>query len=57
MDVMVRRAAVAAADLVKVYGTGPTAVRALDGVSVEFSSGHFGAIMGPSGSGNPKAGL
>ncbi|WP_223832706.1 ABC transporter ATP-binding protein [Streptomyces venezuelae] len=36
---------------VKVYGSGDTAVRALDGVSVEFGAGHFTAIMGPSGSG------
>jgi putative ABC transport system ATP-binding protein len=35
----------------KVYGTGDTAVRALDDVSVEFESGRFTAIMGPSGSG------
>ena len=40
-----------AIDLVKVYGEGGTAVRALDGVSVEFPSGHYTAIMGPSGSG------
>ena len=38
-------------DLVKVYGAGATAVRALDGVSVEFEAGRFTAIMGPSGSG------
>src|SRR5215468_1771017 len=38
-------------DLVKVYGTGDTAVRALDGVSVDFAAGRFTAIMGPSGSG------
>jgi putative ABC transport system ATP-binding protein len=38
-------------DLVKVYGTGDAAVRALDGVSVEFRRGAFTAIMGPSGSG------
>jgi putative ABC transport system ATP-binding protein len=44
-------AAVRVADLVKVYGTGEAAVRALDGVSVEFASGRFTAIMGPSGSG------
>jgi len=43
--------AVAATDLVKVYGFGPTAIRALDGVSAEFASGEFHAIMGPSGSG------
>ncbi|MYW70452.1 ATP-binding cassette domain-containing protein [Streptomyces sp. SID8379] len=36
---------------VKVYGSGDTAVRALDGVSVAFHAGRFTAIMGPSGSG------
>ena len=36
---------------VKVYGRGATEVRALDGVTVEFPSAQFGAIMGPSGSG------
>ncbi|EKX64983.1 ABC transporter ATP-binding protein [Streptomyces ipomoeae] len=36
---------------VKVYGSGDTAVRALDGVSVGFAAGRFTAIMGPSGSG------
>jgi putative ABC transport system ATP-binding protein len=40
-----------AVDLVKVYGTGETAVQALDHVSVEFPTGRFSAIMGPSGSG------
>ncbi|NUT91889.1 MAG: ABC transporter ATP-binding protein [Saccharothrix sp.] len=45
------RTAVAAANLVKVYGKGDTAVRALDGVSVAFQAGKFTAIMGPSGSG------
>jgi putative ABC transport system ATP-binding protein len=35
----------------KVYGTGPTAVRALDAISAEFAAGAFTAIMGPSGSG------
>ncbi|MDP3712889.1 MAG: ABC transporter ATP-binding protein [Mycobacteriales bacterium] len=38
-------------DLVKVYGSGDTEVRALDGVTLEFASGEFTAIMGPSGSG------
>lgn len=38
-------------DAVKVYGRGDTAVRALDGVSVDFPAGRFTAIMGPSGSG------
>ncbi|MEV4200939.1 ABC transporter ATP-binding protein [Micromonospora globbae] len=45
------RAAVAAIELVKVYGSGDTAVRALDGVSVGFDRAGFTAIMGPSGSG------
>jgi putative ABC transport system ATP-binding protein len=35
----------------KVYGSGPTVVRALDDVSVDFPVGRFTAIMGPSGSG------
>lgn len=37
--------------LTKVYGSGAAAVRALDGVDVDFASGAFTAIMGPSGSG------
>jgi putative ABC transport system ATP-binding protein len=45
------RAAVSAEGLVKVYGTGATAVRALDGVDVAFAARAFTAIMGPSGSG------
>ncbi|PZS20099.1 MAG: peptide ABC transporter ATP-binding protein [Pseudonocardiales bacterium] len=40
-----------AADIVKLYGSGDTAVRALDGVSIEVLRGEFTAIMGPSGSG------
>ncbi len=35
----------------KDYGTGDTAVRALDGINVEIPRGKFTAIMGPSGSG------
>jgi putative ABC transport system ATP-binding protein len=42
---------VAASDLVRVFGEGDAAVRAVDGVSVEFPKGAFTAIMGPSGSG------
>jgi putative ABC transport system ATP-binding protein len=44
-------AAARAVDAVKVYGKGDSAVRALDGVTVEFATGAFTAIMGPSGSG------
>lgn len=40
-----------AIDLRKIYGTGETAVHALDGVNAEFAAGEFTAIMGPSGSG------
>lgn len=40
-----------ARSLVKVYGSGPTTVRALDRVSVDFTRGQLTAIMGPSGSG------
>jgi putative ABC transport system ATP-binding protein len=43
--------AVATTDLVKVYGSGDTAVRALDGVTAAFAKAQFTAIMGPSGSG------
>ncbi|MEV0979375.1 ABC transporter ATP-binding protein [Streptomyces sp. NPDC049915] len=45
------RTAARVVDAVKVYGSGDTAVRALDGVSVAFPAGRFTAIMGPSGSG------
>ena len=40
-----------ARDLVKVYGAGDTAVRALDGLDVDLVRGELTAIMGPSGSG------
>ncbi len=40
-----------AKDLAKVYGEGSTAVRALDGASLEARRGEIVAIMGPSGSG------
>ncbi|MCA1687406.1 MAG: ABC transporter ATP-binding protein [Actinobacteria bacterium] len=45
------RIAVETVGLNKVYGDGPTAVRALREVSLEFPNGEFAAIMGPSGSG------
>jgi putative ABC transport system ATP-binding protein len=38
-------------NLAKVYGEGGTAVRALDGASIEVLRGEMVAIMGPSGSG------
>jgi putative ABC transport system ATP-binding protein len=40
-----------AVDVVKVYGSGETAVRALDEVSLTLPTGRMTAIMGPSGSG------
>jgi putative ABC transport system ATP-binding protein len=45
------RAAVSAIGLVKVFGAGPSAVRAVDGVDVAFERGRLTAIMGASGSG------
>jgi putative ABC transport system ATP-binding protein len=44
-------AAARAIDLVKTYGANGLAVRALDGVTVEFERARFTAVMGPSGSG------
>lgn len=38
-------------NLSKVYGKGPTAVKALDDVSFSIKKGEFVAIIGPSGSG------
>jgi putative ABC transport system ATP-binding protein len=38
-------------DLTKRYGSGPAAVTALDGVTVDIAAGEFTAVMGPSGSG------
>ncbi len=43
--------AIRAEQATKIYGSGPTEVRALDGVTVSFEQGRFSAIMGPSGSG------
>jgi putative ABC transport system ATP-binding protein len=40
-----------AVDVVKTYGRGEAAVRALDSASVAIPAGEFTAIMGPSGSG------
>jgi len=43
--------AAAAVELVRSYGSGPGAVRALAGISLYIPSGRFTAVMGPSGSG------
>jgi putative ABC transport system ATP-binding protein len=45
------RVAARAIGAVKVHGRGDTAVRALDGVTVDVPAGRFTAVMGPSGSG------
>ena len=50
-DVRTEGLIASARELVKVYGKGETAVRALDGVDVDFARGELTAIMGPSGSG------
>ena len=50
-DLAGRVPAAQAIELRKVYGAGPTAVTALDGVSATFPVGEYTAIMGPSGSG------
>jgi putative ABC transport system ATP-binding protein len=42
---------VSARDLRRVFGEGEAAVKALDGVTVDFPKGGLTAIMGPSGSG------
>jgi len=46
-----RAVAARALDVVKTYGRGDTAVRALDGATIEVETGRLTAIMGPSGSG------
>ncbi len=47
----VATAAARAINLTKVYGSGESEVRALDGVTIDLRAGEFTAIMGPSGSG------
>ena len=51
MSDTITRVAARADTLRKVYGEGDAAVEALGGVTVEFGSGRFTAIMGASGSG------
>jgi putative ABC transport system ATP-binding protein len=46
-----RDSAATAAGIVKIYGRGEAAVRALDGASLAVERGRFTAVMGPSGSG------
>nr|MCW2728580.1 peptide transporter ATP-binding protein [Aeromicrobium sp.] len=46
-----RKVAARTVALTKVYGTGPSEVRALDGVTVAIFQGEFTAVMGASGSG------
>ena len=43
--------AVEAIGLTRVYGSGPTAVRALDAVDLTIAAGQFVVLLGPSGSG------
>ena len=45
------KVAARAVNAVKVYGSGSTTVRALDGVDVAIAEGRFTAVMAPSGSG------
>ncbi|MGN6688009.1 MAG: ABC transporter ATP-binding protein, partial [Actinomycetales bacterium] len=45
------RLAARAVNVVKTYGNGAAAVRALDGATADFPAGQFTAVMGPSGSG------
>ncbi|GAB4490326.1 MAG: ABC transporter ATP-binding protein [Anaerolineales bacterium] len=42
---------ISTSNLTKIYGSGPTAVTALDHVSLKIDPGEFVAIMGPSGCG------
>src|SRR4051812_48910263 len=51
MLTLTTRAAARAVELTKIYGSGETAVTALDHVTVGFEQGALTAIMGPSGSG------
>jgi putative ABC transport system ATP-binding protein len=51
MTMTTTTAAVALQGISRVYGRGPTAVRAVDDVTLAFPRGSWTAVMGPSGSG------
>ena len=51
MTITATAAAVSAREVTRHYGTGETAVHALQGVDLDVESGHLTAVMGPSGSG------
>ncbi len=46
-----KRAAIEARDIVKAFGSGPSALRALDNVSVAIRENEFFTLLGPSGCG------
>ena len=46
-----REPAIAVRGVTKIYGSGPTAVRALEGVDLDVARGEVLLMMGPSGSG------
>jgi len=50
-DTMTGAVIASANDVMKIYGSGETEVRALNGLNAEFRRGQFSAVMGPSGSG------
>jgi putative ABC transport system ATP-binding protein len=51
----ITRSAARARDVVKVYGSGETQVRALDAVTIDLAAERFTAIMGPRGRGSRRS--
>src|SRR5258707_289399 len=51
MTIQQKSSAVSLRGISRVYGRGPAAVRAVDGVDLDFPRGGWTAVMGPSGSG------